>query len=340
MSTFYKLDFEQPVLDIEQQIEQLSGELRRATDPPAEGATPLSAGETRALALRIDELRALREKTLRGVYRDLTAWETVRIARHPKRPQTRDYIDLFCRDFCELHGDRRFGDDPAMVTGFARIGPLRCMVIGHQKGRTIKERMDCHFGCAHPEGYRKALAKMKLAERFGLPVVTLINTPGAYPGIGAEERGQAWAIAENILEMSRLKVPTICIVIGEGGSGGALGIGVGDRVLMLQYAYYSVISPEGCASILWRDGGRAADAAKVLRLTSEDLLRLGVVDEVLPEPLGGAHRDAKQMVETVKSALLRNLAELEGMDATRRMEARYARLRALGNGVEPMEPVV
>ena len=214
----------------------------------------------------------------------------------------------------------------------------RFLLIGHRKGQDTRERLALNFGSAHPEGYRKALAKMKLAERFGLPIVTMINTPGAAPGVGAEERGQAWAIAESILEMCRLKVPTICIVIGEGGSGGALGIGVGDRVLMLEHAYYSVISPEGCASILWRDGGRIEDAANALRLTSKDLLSLGVVDEVIPEPLGAAHRDRDTMIQTVKDVLLRNLKELEAMDQEERLEARYQRLRSMGNDLEQLPP--
>jgi acetyl-CoA carboxylase carboxyl transferase subunit alpha len=211
------------------------------------------------------------------------------------------------------------------------------LLVGSRKGREAREKVACNFGCANPEGYRKALSKMKLAERFGLPIVTLINTPGAYPGIGAEERGQAWAIAENVLEMSTLKVPTLCIVIGEGGSGGALGIGVGDRVLMLQYAYYSVISPEGCASILWHDGARAADAAKVLRLTSEDLLNLKVVDGVIPEPLGGAHRDPVAMITRVKETVLSTLAELEALPTEARLTQRFQRLRALGNDAPFLE---
>jgi acetyl-CoA carboxylase carboxyl transferase subunit alpha len=250
-----------------------------------------------------------------------------------------DYVNCMCDEWIELHGDRLFGDDPAISAGFARIGERRVMLVGSRKGREAREKVACNFGCANPEGYRKALSKMRLAERFGLPVVTLINTPGAYPGIGAEERGQAWAIAQNILEMSTLEVPTLCIVIGEGGSGGALGIGVGDRVLMLQYAYYSVISPEGCASILWHDGARAPDAAKILRLTSEDLLKLKVVDGVIPEPLGGAHRDPAAMVAAVKDTVLKTLDELEAIPQAQRLEQRYARLRSLGNGVEPLDPV-
>ena len=268
----------------------------------------------------------------------LSAWQKVQVARHPRRPQFRDYIAGMCEDWLELHGDRLFGEDKAMSTGFARIGDHRVLMVGHRKGRETREKLARNFGCAHPEGYRKALSKMRLADRFGLPIVTLINTPGAYPGIGAEERGQAWAIAENILEMSTLRVPTICIVIGEGGSGGALGIGIGDRVLMLEYAYYSVISPEGCASILWKDGSRAEDAARALRLSSADLLKLGVVDEVVKEPLGGAHRDPESMIAMLGEVLDRQLGELEAMDVEERLRVRYEKLRNLGNGVEPLEP--
>jgi acetyl-CoA carboxylase carboxyl transferase subunit alpha len=241
-------------------------------------------------------------------------------------------------EWVELKGDRLYADDKAIATGLARIGPHRFLLIGHRKGRDTKEKLACNFGCAHPEGYRKALQKMRLAERYGLPIVTLINTPGAYPGIGAEERGQAWAIAENILEMSALEVPTVCVVIGEGGSGGALGIGVGDRVLMLEHSYYSVISPEGCAAILWKSGEKTAEAARALRITSDDLLRLGVVDEVVPEPLGGAHRDPGAMVETLKTRIVRHLSELTAMDPDERMARRYARLRALGNDLEALPP--
>jgi acetyl-CoA carboxylase carboxyl transferase subunit alpha len=315
------LPFERPILELERKIE----ELKSIPDVTLNG--------------ELKPLEAKRDRLIGEVFGRLTPWEKVQVARHGRRPQFSDYVRGMCDEWIELHGDRLFGDDRAISTGFARIGRRRFLLVGHRKGRDPREKVACNFGCAHPEGYRKALSKMKLAERFGLPIVSLINTPGAYPGIGAEERGQAWAIAENILEMSRLRVPTVCVVIGEGGSGGALGIGVGDRVLMLQYAYYSVISPEGCASILWRDGGRAADAARVLRLTSDDLLRLKVVDGVVPEPLGGAHRNPKAMIETLKGVLLQNLAELEAMDPSRRLEARFARLRALGNDVEPLDVV-
>jgi acetyl-CoA carboxylase carboxyl transferase subunit alpha len=307
-----------------------------------------------ALERKIEELKAIPDVDLNGelqplerrrdhlldeVFGKLTAWQKVQVARHPRRPQFRDYVKGMCTGWVELHGDRLFGEDRAISTGFAQLGPHRVLVVGHRKGQDTKEKLACNFGCAHPEGYRKAMAKMRLAERFGLPIVTLINTPGAYPGIGAEERGQAWAIAENILEMSRLRVPVVCVVIGEGGSGGALGIGVGDRVLMLEYSYYSVISPEGCAAILWKDGGRAEDAARALRLTSDDLSQLGVVDEVVKEPRGGAHRSPDEMVSALKDTLLRHLDELVAMDPDERLQRRYDRLRQLGNGVEPLAPV-
>ena len=312
------LTFERPILELEQKIE----ELKSIPDVSLNG--------------ELKPLLRKRDRLLTDIFTNLTPWQTVEVARHPRRPQFSDYVNGFCDEHIELHGDRLFGEDKAISTGFGRIGDRRFLIVGHRKGQETREKLECNFGCAHPEGYRKALSKMKLAERFGLPIITLINTPGAYPGVAAEERGQAWAIAENILEMCTLKVPTICIVIGEGGSGGALGIGVGDRVLMLQHAYYSVISPEGCASILWRDGGRREDAADALRLTSADLLKLGVVDEVVPEPEGAAHRDPDLMVETLKDAILRNLDELEAMDPDARLEARYERLRNMGNGLDKL----
>src|SRR5258708_2435882 len=248
-----------------------------------------------------DEIRRIRReliKLLKKTYSNLSAWETVLVSRHPERPQTMDYVSLIFEEFVELHGDRAFGDDQALRTGFARLGgDFKVMLIGHQKGHTLQERQACFYGCAHPEGYRKALNKMKLAAKYGLPVVCLIDTPGAFPGIGAEERGQAQLIATSILEMSRIPTPIVCIVIGEGGSGGALGIGVGDRVSMLEHAYYSVISPEGCAGILWKTATEETKphAADALRLTSRDLMKFGVIDDVIPEPLGGAHRDHREM---------------------------------------------
>lgn len=341
MGTFYQLDFEKPVLEIERQIEAAEGELRAATAGSAGGGgvpaeDVLKQPGVAELTGRIAELRTLREKKLAEVYGELSAWQTVRVARHPKRPQTRDYIESFCKDFCELHGDRRFGDDPAIVTGFARIGPRRVMVVGHQKGRTTQEKLECHFGCAHPEGYRKALAKMKLAEKYGVPIVTFVDTQGAYPGVGAEQRGQAEAIAVNMRAMSLLKVPIIAVVIGEGGSGGALGIAVADRVAMMQFAWYSVISPEGCAAILWKQANETTNsaAAEQLNLTAEDNLRLGIVDAVIREPLGGAHRDRAAAAVALEQYVLRTLPELLAQDTDSLVNRRYERFRKLGSYAE------
>lgn len=318
-SDYAVLDFERPIMALERKIR----ELKQIPDVNLNG--------------ELKPLERKRDRLLEEIFGRLSPWQIVSVARHPDRPQFSEYVDGMCDEYVELHGDRLFGDDHAISTGFAKIGERRFLLVGQRKGRDVKEKLRCNFGCAHPEGYRKALAKMKLAARFGLPIVTMINTPGAYPGVGAEERGQAWAIAESIMEMTRLEVPTICIVIGEGGSGGALGIGVGDRVLMLEYAYYSVISPEGCAGILWHDGSRAKDAAEALRLTSRDLKRLGVIDEVIHEPLGAAHRNPAEMIERVKTVLVRNLDELTAMDQSNRLAARYERLRGLGNGVEALD---
>ena len=308
------LDFEQPLLDLEGR--------RRALEQLAE-RTPEQAEQLRHLR------RELAEKT-REVYSNLTPWQTVQVARHKDRPYTSDYLALVFEDFVELHGDRRFGNDRAMITGFARLDQHKVLVVGHQKGRTYKERSACFFGCAHPEGYRKAILKMKLAEKHGLPVICLIDTPGAYPGIGAEERGQSQASAENMYEMSRLKTPIICVVIGEGGSGGALGIGVGDRVAMLEFSYYSVISPEGCAGILWKSHQYAERAATALKFTSQDLLRLGVVDHVIEEPLGGAHRDQHQTAMRLKQYLLRTLRELVSQPTEKLLAGRYGKFRRMG----------
>ena len=260
-------------------------------------------------------------------------WEAVKIARHPKRPQTRDYIDAIFRDFCELHGDRRYGDDPAIVCGFARLRSIKCMVIGHQKGRETKERVACNFGCAHPEGYRKALAKMRLAEKYGVPIVTLVDTPGAYPGLGAEQRGQAEAIAVNLREMSRLQTPILSVVIGEGGSGGALGIAVADRVAMLQNSWYSVISPEGCAAILWKIANEETntEAAIALNLRAEDNLRHGIIDDVIEEPAGGAHEDPKAAAENLERWLVDRIRRLQRTKRETLPDRRYKRFRGLGS---------
>jgi acetyl-CoA carboxylase carboxyl transferase subunit alpha len=290
-----------------------------------------------------EEIRRLRRalaELIRKVYGNLTAWETVLVSRHPNRPQTLDYIGMIFDEFVELHGDRAIGDDRALRSGFARLGDFRVMLIGHQKGHNLKERNECLYGCAHPEGYRKALMKMKLAAKFRLPVVCLIDTPGAYPGIGAEERGQAQLIATNLLEMARLPTPIICVVIGEGGSGGALGIGIGDRVSMLEHAYYSVISPEGCAGILWKEANDQTKrlAADALRLTARDLFRLRVIDDIIPEPLGAAHRDPRAMGTTLKAYLLRYLRELTHVPAEELLEQRYQKFRRMGVFEEGLAP--
>jgi acetyl-CoA carboxylase carboxyl transferase subunit alpha len=272
---------------------------------------------------------------LKTTYANLTPWDGVLVSRHKERPQFLDYVDLIFDEFAELHGDRAFGDDRALRTGFARLGDFKVMLVGHHKGRTLAERQQCFYGCAHPEGYRKALGKMKLAAKFKVPVVCLIDTPGAYPGIGAEERGQSQLIATSILEMSQLPTPVVCVVIGEGGSGGALGIGVGDRVSMLQHAYYSVISPEGCAGILWKTATDETKprAAEALRLTSKHLLKHGVIDDIIPEPVGGAHRDPREMGRTLKTYLVRYLRELTPKPIDQLLPARYEKFRKLGEFV-------
>ena len=278
------LPFEQPIADLEAEIDELESQ----HDESAE-AVELLRQKNSELARITDE-----------IYSQLTPWQTVLVARHKNRPHTIDYLSLVFDEFVELHGDKFFGDDRAMRTGFAKLDARKVLVIGHQKGRNYKERTENFFGCAHPEGYRKAMSKMRLAAKFGLPVICLIDTPGAYPGIGAEERGQAQVIAENMYEMSRLETPIVCVVIGEGGSGGALGIGVGDRVAIMQHSYYSVISPEGCAGILWKSAEFAEQAAEALKFTSDNLRQLGIVDEVIPEPRGGAHRDHHMTASRLK----------------------------------------
>ncbi len=310
------LAFERPIRELEEQLAELEAlSLRTRLDISSE----------------IEALRTRLKLAIETTYQDLTAWETVNVARHVDRPVASDYVAAILDELFELHGDKYFGDDQAILTGLARIEGRRFMLIAHRKGRTTKERLASNFGCAHPEGYRKALRKMRLAERLGLPIVSWINTPGAYPGIGAEERGQAAAIAENILAMMSLKVPILVIVIGEGGSGGALGIGVGDRVLMMEYAYYSVISPEGCAAILWKDGERSPDAAEALRLTAKDLVGLGVIDGVIPEPLGGAHRAPTLAMDEVKRTILRELEGLDGIPQGELVRRRREKYRTIAN---------
>ncbi len=306
-------EFEQPIYDLENQLTELK---QRDTTVEVE-----------------DQIRQLRREAANlteQIYKELSAWQTVQVARHKDRPHTIDYLHLVFDEFVELHGDKHFGDDQAVLSGFAKLDAYKVLVVGHEKGRTYKEKSACYFGCAHPEGYRKAMAKMRLAAKFGLPVICLIDTPGAYPGVGAEQRGQAQVIAENMYEMSRLATPIICVVIGEGGSGGALGIGVGDRVAVLQHAYYSVISPEGCAGILWKSHEYAEQAAEALKFTSTDLKNLGVVDDVIEEPLGGAHRDHHQIAQRVKSYLVRTLRELVDQDTDELLQRRYERFREIG----------
>jgi acetyl-CoA carboxylase carboxyl transferase subunit alpha len=320
----HALDFERPIIELEQKIADLED---------------LAEQTAMDLTTEIRPLRELREKLLKQIFSSLTPWQMVRLARHPLRPVTMDYVNLIFEDVIELRGDRLFGDDRAIMTAFARIGDESVLLVAHRKGRTTEERLATNFGCAHPEGYRKALAKMKIAEKFGLPIITLINTPGAYPGIGAEERGQASAIARNILEMSKLRVPIVCCVIGEGGSGGALGIGVGDRTLVMEYSYYSVISPEGCAAILWKSGEKAEAAATALKLTARDLLELRLIDEIVPEPLGGAHRDPPKAGILLRDRLLRNLKELKALPTEDLLEKRYQHYRWIGDGDELIEQV-
>ncbi|OLI40462.1 acetyl-CoA carboxylase carboxyltransferase subunit alpha [Xanthomonas oryzae] len=309
------LDFEQPIADLEAKIQ----ELRKASTGPAVNV------ETEVRALR-DKLRVRTAQ----IFRDLSAWQVSQLARHPQRPYTLDYINTICDEFQELAGDRAYADDKAIVGGLGRIDGRPVVIIGHQKGRDTKTKVARNFGMPRPEGYRKALRLMKLAERFRLPLLTFIDTPGAYPGIGAEERGQSEAIARNLLEMAELKIPVICTVIGEGGSGGALAIGVGDRTLMLEYGTYSVISPEGCASILWKDAGKAKDAAEQLGLTARRLKDLSLVDKVIREPTGGAHRNPQQMGKRLKAVLLNELDALEKVPLETLLQQRYERLCSYG----------
>lgn len=279
---------------------------------------------------QIEQLRARSRELKREIFMNLSDWQRVKVARHPKRPIFSDYLAGLFSDSLELHGDCLNGDDHAMFTGFGTIDSHRVMIVGQRKGKTTKERVATNFGCAHPEGYRKALRKMQLAAKYGLPIVTFIDTPGAYPGIKAEEHGQAFAIARNLLEMARLKTPIICIVIGEGGSGGALGIGVGDRILMLENAYYSVISPEGCATILWKTAEEANKAAKILKLTAPNLKSFGIIDEIIDEPPGGAHSDQASTIQNVREAILRNISELKELPEGELLGKRYERHRKIG----------
>jgi len=308
------MQFEKPIIDIQNKI----AELRKLSNGQLDFSSEIQRLE--------QKMESLREK----VYHTLSSWQRIQIARHPKRPYTLDYIHMMMTDFVEIHGDRLFADDFAMITGFARIDDEMVVVIGHQKGRDTTENVKRNFGCAHPEGYRKAMRAMRLAEKFGLPVVVFIDTPGAYPGIGAEERGQAQAIAENLRDMAGLGTPIVATVIGEGGSGGALGVGVADYVMILQNAYYSVISPEGCASILWRSATKAPEACEALKLTGEHLIKFGIVDEIIPEPMEGAHRDPAMVMANLKAALLKQIKRLNGIKTKDLLDQRYAKFRAIG----------
>ena len=313
------LAFEQPLASLERQIQELE---------------QLQASKQTDFSVELRDLRENYTSLLRKTYENLSAWETVQVARHPQRPLFFDYVNMLCREFREIHGDRLFGDDNAIRCGLARLGGHKVVLIGHHKGRDTKEKVACHFGLAHPEGYRKALRAMKLAEKFGLPVVTLVDTAGAYPGIGAEERGQAESIARNMYEMSRLRTPVITIVTGEGGSGGALGIAVADRVAMLEFAWYSVISPEGCSAILYKGGEGTAQMAEALKLTAGHLKRLGIIDTIVREPLGGAHRDPAATAHNVELYISKALRDLKRYKTENLLERRYERFRQLGEYTE------
>ncbi len=314
----HQLDFEKPIAELQRKLEDLT-----------------KHREAHSLGVNIEEETTLIEKkiaeTRKQIFSNLTAWQRVQLARHPRRPFTLDYLKTTFSDFQELHGDRLFAEDRAVVGGFAKLGDHKVMVIGTQKGRDTKENIRRNFGSAHPEGYRKALRLMRMADKFNLPIITLIDTAGAYPGIGAEERHIAEAIAVNLREMMLLEVPIIAVVIGEGGSGGALGIGVANRVLILENAYYSVISPEGCAAILWKDRAAASKAAEALKITGKDLLQLGLADEIITEPLGGAHNDLAATAASVKQHLLTNLEQLQKLSVPELLKARYAKFRAHGH---------
>ncbi len=313
------LDFEKPLSRLEQQIQELEG---------------LQAQKQTDYSKEIRKLRGNYTALLRKTYESLSAWETVQVARHPQRPQFKDYVDMICREFREIKGDRHFGDDPAIKCGLARMGGHKVMLIGHHKGRDTKEKVQCSFGLAHPEGYRKALRCMKLAAKFSLPVVTLVDTPGAYPGIGAEERGQAESIARNLLEMSRLATPILTVICGEGGSGGALGIAVADRVGMMEFGWYSVISPEACSAILFKSNEAAAELAHGLKLTSRHLRELGVIDTIVPEPLGGAHRDPHTAAHNLEQFVAKSLRDLKRFKIENLLERRYEKFRSLGDYTE------
>jgi len=310
-----QLDFEKPIAEMEKAVEKLK---HVSTDAKGD----LSA------QLHELELKLLERK--KEVYQNLTSWQTVQVARHPKRPILSDYIQFIFKDFTELHGDRCFGDDQALIGGFAMLGKEKVMVIGHNKGKNVEENIKRNFGMPRPEGYRKALRLMKLAEKYNVPIVTLVDTSGAFPGLDGEERGQAEAIARNLTEMAAIEVPILTVITGEGGSGGALGIAVADAVLMLEHSIYSVISPEGCAGILWRDASFASTAAEALKITAKSLLDLGVIDEIIPEPIGGAHTDPAQTAENVKEAILKNIKKFAALSSTKLTNKRFEKFSAMG----------
>ena len=318
----YRLPFEAPIYDLETRLAEMEATFAESKDR-ADPASIQAAEQIRRMRKELVNLK-------RTVFSSLDPWQTVQVSRHPNRPQSRDYLELVFGGFVELHGDRAVGDDQAIVTGFAHLGDDKVLFVGHQKGKNLAERTACNFGCAHPEGYRKAIQKMRLAAKFKLPIVTFIDTPGAYPGIAAEERGQALVIAENLMAMSQIDTPIVTVIIGEGGSGGALGIGMGDRVAMLEHSYYSVISPEGCATILWKGADAAPKAAAALKMTAPHLKRFGIIDEIIPEPVGGAHRDHRGAAASVKGFLIRSLREIAETPKSDLLARRYEKYRRIG----------
>lgn len=317
------LDFEKSIYELEAKITELKN---------------FGADKNIALDPEVKRLEQKLESMKDKIYNNLTPWQRVQIARHPDRPYTLDYLRMISSDFLEIHGDRQFADDLALIGGFATIDDVKVMVMGHQKGRDTKENVMRNFGCAHPEGYRKAMRLMKTAEKFQMPIITFIDTPGAYPGVGAEERGQAQAIASNIKDMMLIKVPIVAVIIGEGGSGGAIGIGVADKVCILQHAYYSVISPEGCASILWRSSAKAPEAAQALKINAEHLQHFGIVEDVIGEPTGGAHHDPVAVARSMKKSILKFVKELSALSVNQLLDARYAKYRKIGAFTEKSSP--
>jgi acetyl-CoA carboxylase carboxyl transferase subunit alpha len=325
-SSEYRLPFEAPIYELEARLAEMEALYAESKSRPDSASAQTAEG-----------LRRMRRELVnlkRTVFANLEPWQSIQVSRHPNRPQSRDYLELIFGGFTELHGDRAVGNDQAIVTGFAHLGDEKVMFVGHQKGKNLAERTACNFGCAHPEGYRKALLRMKMAAKFKLPIITFIDTPGAYPGIAAEERGQALVIAENLMAMSQIDTPIVTVVIGEGGSGGALGIGMGDRVAMLEHSYYSVISPEGCATILWKGAEAAPKAAAALKMTAPFLLQFGIIDEIVPEPLGGAHRDHRGAAAAVKSYLIRSLREIAEAPRSGLLDRRYDKYRKIGVFIE------